>query len=85
MKTLRPYITSEIGWNVDTEDWKRPGADVIASRMLSVKPGQVILCHDGGGNRSQTVEALRQALPQLREQGYSFITIDELLKYPAKG
>ena len=39
--------------------------------------------HDGGGDRSQTIEGLRQALPKLKEQGYSFITVQELLeKYP---
>ena len=47
--------------------------------IQSVQPGQVILMHDGGGDRSQTVEALREALPKLAEQGYKFITINELL------
>ena len=43
----------------------------------------IILMHDGGGDRSQTIEGLRQALPKLKEQGYSFITVQELLeKYP---
>lgn len=37
--------------------------------------------HDGGGDRSQTVEALRIALPYLKEQGFRFVTIDELLAY----
>ncbi len=85
--TLQPYITAEIGWNVDTEDWRRPGADVIAERILSAQPGDVILMHDGGGDRSQTVEALRQALPVLKEKGYRFVTVDELLAYgvPADG
>ena len=78
---LQPYITSEIGWNVDTEDWRRPGADAIAERLLSVKPGDVVLMHDGGGDRSQTIEALKIALPQLRAEGYKFVTIDQLLAY----
>ncbi len=79
--TLWGTVDAEIGWDVDTEDWRLPGADAIASRILSVEPGQVILMHDGGGDRSQTVEGLRMALPQLVEQGYSFVTIDELLAY----
>lgn len=79
--TLQPYITAEAGWNVDTEDWRLPGADTIAQRILSAKSGDVVLMHDGGGDRSQTVAALRQALPQLVEQGYKFVTIDELLAY----
>ncbi|WP_322353760.1 polysaccharide deacetylase family protein [Paratractidigestivibacter sp.] len=78
---LKDLVVAEIGWNVDTEDWSRPGADAIAQAILSVKPGQVILMHDGGGDRSQTVEALRTALPQLIAQGYKCVTIDELMAY----
>ena len=79
--TLQPYITGEIGWNVDTEDWRRPGADAIAERLLSAKSGDVVLMHDGGGDRSQTIEALKIALPQLKAEGYKFVTIDQLLAY----
>lgn len=80
---LEDIVTAEIGWNVDTTDWKKPGADVIAQRIQSAGPGNIILMHDGGGDRSQTIEGLRQALPKLKEQGYSFITVQELLeKYP---
>ena len=80
---LEGIVTAEIGWNVDTTDWKKPGSDVIAQRIQSAGPGNIILMHDGGGDRSQTVEGLRQALPKLKEQGYSFITVQELLeKYP---
>lgn len=80
---LEGIVTAEIGWNVDTTDWKKPGADVIAQRIQSAGPGNIILMHDGGGDRSQTVEGLRQALPKMKEQGYSFITVQELLeKYP---
>lgn len=77
--TLKGHITAEVGWNIDTEDWRRPGADKIAEAIMSVSPGNVVLMHDGGGDRSQTVEALKIALPKLKEQGYSFVTIDELL------
>lgn len=80
---LEGIVTAEIGWNIDTTDWKKPGADVIAQRIQSAGPGNIILMHDGGGDRSQTIEGLRQALPKLKEQGYSFITVQELLeKYP---
>ena len=77
---LEGIVTAEIGWNVDTTDWKKPGADVIAQRIQSAGPGNIILMHDGGGDRSQTIEGLRQALPKLKEQGYSFITVQELLE-----
>ncbi len=79
--TLWPYVDAEIGWDVDTEDWAKPGSDAIAARILSVQPGQVILMHDGGGDREQTVAALRQALPQLIAQGYKCVTVSELLTY----
>jgi peptidoglycan/xylan/chitin deacetylase (PgdA/CDA1 family) len=63
-------------WNVDTQDWRRPGAKAIASHLLShAKPGVIILMHDGGGDRSQTIEGLKTALPQLQEQGYIFRNI----------
>ncbi|MBO7673518.1 MAG: polysaccharide deacetylase family protein [Atopobiaceae bacterium] len=81
VNTLWPYVDVEVGWDVDTEDWRRPGVDAIVQAILSVQPGQVILMHDGGGDRSQTVEALATALPQLVDKGYSFVTIDELLEY----
>lgn len=55
--------------------------DAIAERLLSVKPGDVVLMHDGGGDRSQTIEALKIALPQLKAEGYKFVTIDQLLAY----
>lgn len=74
-------VDAEIGWDVDTEDWRLPGVDSIEAMILSAQPGQVVLMHDGGGDRTQTVEALRSALPKLKEQGYSFITVSELLAY----
>ncbi len=76
---LADYVDVEVGWDVDTEDWSKPGAQSIADAILSAQPGNVVLMHDGGGDRSQTVEALKIALPQLAEQGYKFVTIDELL------
>lgn len=51
--------------------------------MKEANSGDIILCHDGGGDRSQTVEALEQVLPYFTEKGYKFITVDELMQYPA--
>lgn len=60
-------------WNIDTRDWQRPGADAIASHVLeNVYPGAIVLMHDGGGDRSQTVEALKMILETLSKQGYVF-------------
>jgi peptidoglycan/xylan/chitin deacetylase (PgdA/CDA1 family) len=59
-------------WTEDTKDWSRPGVDAIVDVLLGATPGDTILMHDGGGDRSQTVEALKIALPQLAERGYKF-------------
>ena len=65
-----------LGWAVDPDDWKRPGTAAIVSRVLDqVRPGAVILMHDGGGDRSQTVAALGTIIDTLRAQGYSFVTL----------
>ncbi len=77
---LSNLISAEINWNVDTEDWSRPGVDAIYNRIVNASSGNIILMHDGGGDRSQTVAALKKALPVLKGKGYSFVTIDELLK-----
>jgi peptidoglycan/xylan/chitin deacetylase (PgdA/CDA1 family) len=60
-------------WTVDPWDWKRPGALTISSRVIgSARPGSVVLLHDGGGDRSQTVAALRTILSSLTARGYIF-------------
>ena len=62
-----------LGWSVDTLDWTRPGTGaIVASVQQTVHPGAVVLFHDGGGPREQTVEALGQLLPWLERQGYQF-------------
>lgn len=82
---LMGLVSCEIGWNIDTNDWQKPGVNVIYDRIMQVDPGDIVLMHDGGGDRSQTAEALRNALPKLREAGYRFVTIDELLAYAPSG
>ncbi|MEV8129198.1 polysaccharide deacetylase family protein [Streptomyces sp. NPDC085944] len=62
-----------LGWNVDTKDFERPGTDAIVATVRRELPnGPTILFHDAGGDRTQTVEALRRVLPRLQEQGYDF-------------
>ncbi|MFD9868633.1 polysaccharide deacetylase family protein [Streptomyces niveus] len=62
-----------LGWNVDSKDFERPGADAMVATVKSeISNGPTVLFHDAGGDRSQTVAALREVLPWLREQGYSF-------------
>lgn len=73
------FSTSVI-WTLDSLDWKLPGVDAIVNSCTQgVYPGAIILMHDGGGNRDQDLEALPRILQTLSDQGYSFVTIDELL------
>lgn len=63
----------EVLWTVDTRDWSRPGVARIVERVLKhVGPDARILMHDGGGDRSQTVQALRIIIPTLLRRGYAF-------------
>jgi peptidoglycan-N-acetylglucosamine deacetylase len=67
-------------WDVDPTDWSTPGAGAIYSRVVSAtRRGSIILMHDGGGNRSQTVAALPRIIHTLRARGYSFVTVTKLL------
>jgi peptidoglycan/xylan/chitin deacetylase (PgdA/CDA1 family) len=60
-------------WDIDTYDWRGPGAGVIAGRILGrVRSGDVVLMHDGGGNRGQTLAALGQVLATLSAKGFRF-------------
>lgn len=66
---------------LDSRDWERPGVDRIVERVVSnARPGSIVLLHDGGGCRSQTVAALEKILDQLAAKGYRFVTISELLR-----
>ena len=63
-------------WDIDTYDWRSPGAGVIAGRVLGrVRSGDVVLLHDGGGDRSQTVAALEQVLATLSARGFRFAAL----------
>jgi peptidoglycan/xylan/chitin deacetylase (PgdA/CDA1 family) len=60
-------------WTADPRDWSRPGKNAIVARvLLRLRPGAVVLMHDGGGDRTQTVAALRWLLPRLRDAGWRF-------------
>jgi peptidoglycan-N-acetylglucosamine deacetylase len=63
-----------LGWRVDIADWDPPpSADELTRRLLDrVTPGAVVLMHDGGGDRSATVEAVARTIPLLKAQGYKF-------------
>ncbi|MET8248106.1 polysaccharide deacetylase family protein [Streptomyces sp. NPDC005202] len=62
-----------LGWNVDSRDFERPGTNaMVATVKNEISNGPTVLFHDAGGDRSQTVAALREILPWLKQQGYSF-------------
>lgn len=62
-----------LSWSVDTRDWSRPGVAAIVSAVKAeVRPGGVILMNDGGGDRSESIAALKIIIPWLISQGYQF-------------
>ncbi len=64
-----------LDWSVDPRDWSRPGvASIVGNIMRNTRTGSIILEHDGGGNRSETVAALKIVLPRLLAAGYRFRT-----------
>ncbi len=64
-----------LDWSVDPRDWSRPGVREIVSTIMSdTRTGSIILEHDGGGDRSQTVAALKIVIPRLLGEGYRFAT-----------
>ncbi|MBO0919718.1 polysaccharide deacetylase family protein [Cellulomonas sp. zg-ZUI222] len=70
-------VAAELGmapleWQLAVEDWVPPGVDELVRRLGGVEPGGVILLHDGGGDRSQTVEAVARVIPRLRADGWGF-------------
>ncbi|WP_096154500.1 MULTISPECIES: polysaccharide deacetylase family protein [Bacillus] len=75
-----------VGWNVDSLDWKQmPPEDTAYNILSNIEPGSIILMHDGGDWESDltgTVEALRTIIPTLKDQGFEFTTVPDLLNIP---
>lgn len=64
-----------LDWDIDPRDWARPGTGAIEYAMLQARPGNIILCHDGGGNRQETFDALKVVIPALKRRGLHFATL----------
>lgn len=85
MEVMQERGLKVVEWSVMSRDWTNPGVDVIVERTLKkVKNGSVILLHDGDGitqddSRAQTVEATRQIIRELLAEGYTFVTVDQIL------
>lgn len=72
---------NQITWSVVPEDYNKPGSSVIVNRVLQqAENGSVILLHDGGGDRTQTVQALGPIIEGLQQKGYRLVTVPELLE-----
>ncbi|WP_391858978.1 glycosyltransferase [Streptomyces rhizosphaerihabitans] len=78
----RGYIT--VVNNTDSEDWQKPGVDEIIRRATPKGgKGAIVLMHDSGGDRHQTVQALDKFVPELQQQGYDFENLTEALNAPS--
>jgi peptidoglycan-N-acetylglucosamine deacetylase len=78
----RGYLT--VGMRVDSKDWQRPGVDRIVEAVVrgatdAKEPGNIILLHDSGGDRSETVAALPALIGEMRRRGFEFVTVSDLL------
>lgn len=73
-----PRVAAELGmqplgWSLSVGDWNRPGTDVLVRRLREgLAPGSVVLLHDGGGDRGQTVDAVSRFVPWARGEGWNF-------------
>jgi peptidoglycan/xylan/chitin deacetylase (PgdA/CDA1 family) len=67
-------------WDVDPRDWATPGTEAIKDNVVShAEPGSIVVMHDGGGPRGETLDALPGIVAALRHRGYEFVTVSELL------
>jgi peptidoglycan-N-acetylglucosamine deacetylase len=77
---LRKYKMLMVMWTVDTSDYTRPGvATIVHSAVSGARPGAIILMHDAGGDRSETVAALPKIIRALKARGYKLVTVPKLL------
>jgi peptidoglycan-N-acetylglucosamine deacetylase len=67
-------------WSIDSEDYTKPGAAAIVRNVVGkARPGAIVLMHDGGGDRSETIAAIAPIVHALRRRGYRFVTVPRLL------
>lgn len=81
MRELRTLHLLMVLWSADTDDYLQPGVPAIVEHALAgAHPGAIILMHDAGGTRTQTIEALPTIIRELRARGYHLVTVPELLR-----
>jgi peptidoglycan/xylan/chitin deacetylase (PgdA/CDA1 family) len=77
-RAMKQAKLTPLRWDDDPRDWSRPGAAVVVRRVVAqLEPGGVILMHDGGGDRTQTIEALRWLLDALPAAGWVLVRAPE--------
>ena len=82
VQTAASLGLATIMWQVDPSDYTLPGVGAIEQRVLThVSPGSIVLSHDGGGPRFQTLAAYPHIIRALRARGYRFVTVPELLGF----
>lgn len=88
VEKLKEMNYSVVGWTVDSLDWQEAAPEVITYNVLSnIHPGAIILMHDGAeweGDRTNTIKSLREIIPELKDQGFDFVTVPELVDIPYK-
>lgn len=79
LRLLKQWNYRPVMWSVVPEDWERPGVSVAVERVLrQVGNGSLIVLHDGHCGGQDVAQTTAQLIPQLLEQGYHFVTIDQL-------
>jgi len=66
--------------NLEAQDWEQPGVEhILSASRKSVRNGSILIFHDGYGDRSQTIQAVKKLVSELKSQGYQLLTVSELL------
>jgi peptidoglycan/xylan/chitin deacetylase (PgdA/CDA1 family) len=66
--------------NLESQDWEQPGVEhILSASRKSVRNGSILIFHDGYGDRSQTIQAVKKLVSELKSQGYQLLTVSELL------
>jgi peptidoglycan/xylan/chitin deacetylase (PgdA/CDA1 family) len=82
LSVARSLGLATVLWNVDPSDYAQPGVGAIERRVLAqVRPGSIVISHDGGGRRTETLDAYPAIIAALRARGYRIVTIPELLGF----
>jgi peptidoglycan-N-acetylglucosamine deacetylase len=76
VRTQRVHVAL---WTIDTRDWSHPGVKhIVNTSVKNARSGSILLMHDGGVNRKQTIKALPQVIRKLKKRGFVFVTVEEL-------